>query len=123
MGPGGHQLNRPPRCDDLSSRYVTAIGVEVPDLDHMIVVALARAQAGEVGGNGFMFVIGGLETTRNAISGEGMLQLIRNPEQMRLLHANRALLPWAIEEIVRWTNPDYPSDPRGTRTTSSWAAS
>lgn len=35
-----------PKLDDLSSRYgVTAIGVEVPDLDHMIVVALARTQA------------------------------------------------------------------------------
>jgi DNA-binding IclR family transcriptional regulator len=35
-----------PKLDDLSSRYgLTAIGVEVPDLDHMIVVALARTQA------------------------------------------------------------------------------
>jgi DNA-binding IclR family transcriptional regulator len=35
-----------PKLDDLSSRYgLTAIGVEVPDLDHMIVVALARAPA------------------------------------------------------------------------------
>jgi DNA-binding IclR family transcriptional regulator len=34
-----------PRLDDLSRRYgVTAIGVELPDLDHMVVVALARAQ-------------------------------------------------------------------------------
>ena len=35
-----------PKLDDLSSRYgVTAIGVEVPDLDNMIVVALARSAA------------------------------------------------------------------------------
>jgi DNA-binding IclR family transcriptional regulator len=35
-----------PTLDDLSSRYgVTAIGVELPDLDYMVVVALARAQA------------------------------------------------------------------------------
>jgi DNA-binding IclR family transcriptional regulator len=35
-----------PRLDDLSKRYgVTAIGVEVPDLDHMIVVTLSRTQA------------------------------------------------------------------------------
>ena len=34
-----------PKLDDLSSRYgVMAIGVEVPDLDNMIVVALARSQ-------------------------------------------------------------------------------
>lgn len=35
-----------PKLDDISSRYgVMAIGVEVPDLDNMIVVALARTQA------------------------------------------------------------------------------
>ena len=35
-----------PRLEDLSRKYgVTAIGVELPDLDHMIVVALARSQA------------------------------------------------------------------------------
>ena len=35
-----------PKRDDLSSRYgVMAIGVEVPDLDNMIVVSLARSQA------------------------------------------------------------------------------
>ena len=35
-----------PKLDDLSSCYgVTAIGIELPDLDHMVVVALARAQA------------------------------------------------------------------------------
>lgn len=35
-----------PGLDDLSRRYgVTAIGVEVPNLTHMIVVALARSQA------------------------------------------------------------------------------
>src|SRR5579885_1259128 len=34
-----------PKLEDLSTRYgLTVIGVEVPDLDHMIVVALARAQ-------------------------------------------------------------------------------
>ena len=35
-----------PKLEALSQRYgVTAIGVELPDLDHMIVVALARVQA------------------------------------------------------------------------------
>jgi len=35
-----------PKLEELSRRYgVTAIGVELPDLDHMVVVALARSQA------------------------------------------------------------------------------
>jgi cytochrome P450 len=58
----------------------------------------------EVGHNGFMFVIGGLETTRNSTSG-GVAELIRNPEQMRKLRENRSLMRSAIEEIVRWTSP------------------
>jgi cytochrome P450 len=58
----------------------------------------------EVGHNGFMFVIGGLETTRNSTSG-GMAELIRNPAQMRKLRENRNLMRTAIEEIVRWTSP------------------
>src|SRR5579885_3267335 len=58
----------------------------------------------EIGHNGFMFVIGGLETTRNSTSG-GVAELIRNPDQMRMLRDNRALMRSAIEEIVRWTSP------------------
>lgn len=46
----------------------------------------------------------GSETTRNAISG-GMLALIEYPEQRRLLVADSALMPTAIEEILRWTSP------------------
>ena len=35
-----------PQLDALSRRYgVTAIGVELPNLEHMIVVALSRSQA------------------------------------------------------------------------------
>jgi len=35
-----------PRLDEIASRYgVMAIGVEVPDLDHMIVLTLSRSQA------------------------------------------------------------------------------
>jgi len=58
----------------------------------------------EVGHNGFMFVIGGLETTRNSTSG-GVAELIRNPGQMRKLREDRTLMRSAIEEIVRWTSP------------------
>ncbi len=58
----------------------------------------------EVGHNATMFVLGGLETTRNAISG-GVLELMRNPEQWKRLAQNPALMPTAIEEILRWTTP------------------
>jgi cytochrome P450 len=58
----------------------------------------------EVQFNCQMFVIAGLETTRNAISG-GMLELIRTPDQFARLSANRSLMPTAVEEILRWTSP------------------
>jgi cytochrome P450 len=46
----------------------------------------------------------GNETTRNLISG-GSLLLGRNPEQRQRLLAEPALLPNAIEEMLRWWTP------------------
>jgi cytochrome P450 len=48
--------------------------------------------------------VAGNETTRNAISG-GMLALIENPEERARLMADAALLPTAVEEILRWVSP------------------
>lgn len=46
----------------------------------------------------------GHDTTSYAISG-GMLALLEHPEEMAKLRANPALLPTAVEEILRWTTP------------------
>jgi cytochrome P450 len=54
--------------------------------------------------NGWLYIIGGLETTRNAISG-GLLALIEHPEERARLLNDPALMPTAIEEILRWTSP------------------
>jgi cytochrome P450 len=54
--------------------------------------------------NGFLYIVGGLETTRNAISG-GLLAFIDHPAEWNRLAADPALLPTAIEEILRWTSP------------------
>jgi cytochrome P450 len=59
---------------------------------------------GELFHNGWLYVLGGLETTRNAISG-GLLALIQHPEQRERLANNTELMPSAIEEILRWTSP------------------
>ena len=47
---------------------------------------------------------GGAETTRNAIAG-GLLALSEHPDQIALLRAEPALLPKAVEEMVRWSSP------------------
>jgi cytochrome P450 len=46
----------------------------------------------------------GAETTRNAIAG-GLLALIERPDQLAALQQDRALLPRAIDEMLRWTTP------------------
>ena len=46
----------------------------------------------------------GSETTRNLIT-TGTLVLLQNPEQMDRLRGDQALLPTAIEELLRWVSP------------------
>jgi cholest-4-en-3-one 26-monooxygenase len=59
---------------------------------------------GELFHNGFQYIIGGLETTRNAISG-GLLALIQYPTEWTKLNNNPLLMPTAIEEILRFSSP------------------
>jgi cytochrome P450 family 142 subfamily A polypeptide 1 len=51
-----------------------------------------------------LILIGGDETTRHVISG-GMFELLRHPEQFRMLAADRTLMPGAVEEMLRWVSP------------------
>lgn len=51
-----------------------------------------------------LLILAGNETTRNAISG-GLLALFEHPEERARLRNDPALLPTAIEEILRWTSP------------------
>jgi len=48
--------------------------------------------------------VAGNETTRGLIAG-GMYELLQRPELYRELAANPALLPGAVEEMLRWTCP------------------
>jgi cytochrome P450 len=58
----------------------------------------------ELAHNGVLYVGAGLETTRNAISA-GLLALLEHPTELELLVNNEALLPTAVEEILRWSSP------------------
>ena len=51
-----------------------------------------------------LLLIGGDETTRHTLSG-GTAQLLRHPDQHARLVNDLALLPNAIEEMLRWTSP------------------
>ena len=52
----------------------------------------------------YLLIVAGTETTRNAVSG-GMLALCEHPVEHARLVAEAALLPTAVEEILRWTSP------------------
>ncbi len=51
-----------------------------------------------------LILIGGDETTRHVISG-GLYQLLRHPDQLRMLRADPTAIPRAIEEMLRWVTP------------------
>ena len=51
-----------------------------------------------------LLVVAGNETTRNLISG-GMLALLQNPEQHELVRSRSALVPAAVEEMLRYVAP------------------
>jgi cytochrome P450 family 142 subfamily A polypeptide 1 len=51
-----------------------------------------------------LLLIGGDETTRHVITG-GLYQLLANRENWERLRADRALLPGAVEEMLRWVSP------------------
>jgi cytochrome P450 len=49
-------------------------------------------------------MVGGLETTTNLI-GNGVLTLLRNPEEMKRLREDLSLIPSAVEEMLRYESP------------------
>jgi cytochrome P450 family 142 subfamily A polypeptide 1 len=51
-----------------------------------------------------LLLVGGDETTRHVLSG-GVYELLRHRDQWEQLLADRALIPGAIEEMLRWVSP------------------
>ena len=63
-----------------------------------------RLDEGSIIYESLLILIGGDETTRHVISG-GMYELLRHPDQLSSLAADRSLLPAAVEEMLRWVSP------------------
>ena len=56
--------------------------------------------------NFLLLVVAGNETTRHTIS-HTMNNLINNPDQLALLQERPDLIPWAVEEFLRYASPVY----------------
>lgn len=82
---------RDPREDLISGLVAVVDGGERLSRDELIATCMLLLNAGH-------------EATVNA-AGNGLLALLRHPEQLAKLHADPALLPGAIDEIVRFDAP------------------
>jgi cytochrome P450 len=58
----------------------------------------------EIIANSIIIMVGGQETTTNLI-GNGMLTLLRHPDALAQLQADPALIPSAVEELLRYESP------------------
>src|SRR5579864_5210050 len=67
-------------------------------------VAGSRMSEEEIVANLIITMVGGQETTTNLI-GNGALTLLRNPGEMERLRADPALIPSAVEEMLRYESP------------------
>jgi cytochrome P450 len=63
-----------------------------------------RLTEDEVIANCIITMVGGQETTTNLL-GNGVLALLRNPAELEKLRANPALVPSAVEELLRYESP------------------
>jgi pimeloyl-[acyl-carrier protein] synthase len=63
-----------------------------------------RLTEDEVIANAIVTMVGGMETTTNLI-GNGVLTLLRHPDQMAKLASDLTLIPSAVEEMLRFESP------------------
>jgi len=63
-----------------------------------------RLTEDEVIANTIVTMVGGQETTTNLI-GNGILALLRHPDQLEKLKADLTLIPPAVEELLRYESP------------------
>ena len=83
--------------------------MEVPQDDLVTMWLNATVNGGKMNEDEVLFehtmiLVGGSESTRNAMSG-GLYQLIKNPDQWAWLKEHPEALPNACEEMTRWVSP------------------
>jgi cytochrome P450 len=78
-----------------------------PGLVHALISAETegmRLTEDEIIASLIVTMVGGQETTTNLI-GNGLLSLLRNPEQLELLRTDASIITPAVEELLRYESP------------------
>jgi cytochrome P450 len=114
-GKGGEELQRVPR--ELAGYFTALIAGKRarPGDDLLSALVLAHDTADEGGTEAaltatellsaaYHLVMAGFDTTVNLIA-SGTLALLTHPDQMARLRTDQSLLPAAVEELLRFTNP------------------
>ncbi len=85
------ERRREPRDDLVSGLIAAEEQGQILSEDEMLATAM-------------LLLVAGNETTTNLI-GNGMLSLLRNPDEMERLCADPSLIPAAVEELLRYDGP------------------
>jgi pimeloyl-[acyl-carrier protein] synthase len=115
LGNFQHNPNRLPRVlrsvEDMCAYFRSAIREQRADPRDGLIQAVLTAEIEdvrlteeEVIANLIVTMVGGLETTTNLI-GNGVLSLLRNPEELEKLQAEPSLMGTAVEELLRYESP------------------
>jgi pimeloyl-[acyl-carrier protein] synthase len=97
--------------EEMTAYFQAAVRQQAEEPSEGLVNALAQAEVNgdrfseeEVVANLIVTMVGGLETTTNLI-GNGLLSLLRHPEQLERLREDPELIPSAVEELLRYESP------------------
>jgi len=97
--------------EEMTAYFREAVRQQAETPTEGLVNALAHAEVDgdrfsedEVVANLIVTMVGGLETTTNLI-GNGLLSLLRNPLELERLRSDPALIPSAVEELLRYESP------------------
>jgi cytochrome P450 len=97
--------------EEMVTYFRAAVVREATEPTEGLINALAAAEVdgdrlseAEIVANVIVTMVGGQETTTNLI-GNGLLTLLRQPDQLERLRSEPALMPSAVEEMLRYESP------------------
>ena len=97
--------------EEMVAYFRAAVMREAAEPTEGLINALATAEVDgdrlteeEIVANVIVTMVGGQETTTNLI-GNGLLTLLRQPEQLERLRSEPVLMPSAVEELLRYESP------------------